>query len=554
MTDAASQPDLPTVLGAVAGALRLNEVGRAMAMAETALSRGLEHPLLLHLMADREMGEGRHDAALPLLERARALAPDDVNILVALGQVLIVLAKAEPARAVLDEALRLRPGFAAALFSRGQALEALGELEAALKDYQAAARQPNYPEPLSAMASIAARLGRRDEARTWARAALELAPGYWAPRMALATADLGDGDFAGAEAAVRPLLEDPNLAPTNRGGAWKLLADALHGQGRTDEAFEAYSRGNTLLGEAWVARSGDRAGFALGEARRIKTHLDAADRAPWEEPAGEDRASPARVHVFLVGFPRSGTTLLEQVLATHPDVVGIEERPTLTDPVDRPLRDLDRLARLGAAEADGLRRTYWSRAAKMAAGEIAGKVLIDKLPLNTLKLPLIAKLFPKARILFAVRDPRDVVLSCFRQRFLINTAMYELLTLEGASRYYAAVMALAETCRAKLPLRVHENRYEDLVTAFDPTVAAALEFLGLEWIPQVRDFAAASRTRLVNTPSAKQVARGLYLQGMGQWPAYAGSMGPALQILEPWVGRWGYPPTAAVLDPGSPRH
>ena len=541
--------DLDTVLGAVARALGAGEVGRAVAMAEAALARGMEHPLMLHLSADRLMGEGRHAEALPRLERARALAPADANVLNALGQALIVLGRPDQAREVLDAALEARPDFPAALFSRGQALEAMGELEAAQADYEAAARRPDYPEPMAALASIAARLGRRDEARAWAEKALALAPGYWAPALALASVEVGEGDFAGAEARLRGLIEDASLSATNRGGVWKLLGDAVGGQGRIDEAFDAYEKGNDLLGQAYLARSGDRAGFALAEARRLAGHFASAAPEAWSG-AGEDREGAALVrgHAFLVGYPRSGTTLLEQVLASHPEVVGLEERPTLVDPIDRALADPARLARMAEGEADGLRKVYWERVRAMAPADPAGRVVIDKLPLNTLKLPLIAKLFPQARILFAVRDPRDVVLSCFRQRFLVNTAMYELLTLEGAARYYDAVMGLADLYRAALPLELHTHRYEDLVADFDATAAGALDFLGLDWRPQLRDFAAASRARLVNTPSAKQVARGLYTQGVGQWPAYAHRMGAALDILAPWVERWGYPATAAILE------
>jgi tetratricopeptide (TPR) repeat protein len=544
------RPSLEAVLGAVSQALRADRVEQAMDIAAAALARGIEHALLLHLAAERRMGEGRHAEALPLLERARALAPADIRVLNALGQTLIVLGRPEQAIDVLDAAIAISPDWPAARFSRGQAREACGELEAALPDYEAAARQPNYPEPLAAMASIAARLGRRGEARAWAERALALAPHYWAPRMALAAADLGDRDFAGAEARIRPLLDATDLAHANQGGAWKMLGDALDGQGRVDEAYDAYAQGNALLRRGFLERSGDRAGFALAEARRLTGWFAAAPPEPWRRRAGEDREGARTVarHVFLVGFPRSGTTLLEQVLASHPEIVGIEERPTLVDPVDRALFDLDGLSRLPAAEADRLRAIYWERARAMAAGDITGKVLVDKLPLNTLKLPLIAKLFPDARILFAVRDPRDVVLSCFRQRFLVNTAMFEFLTLDGAARYYDAVMTLAGALRRTLPLAVREQRYEDLVTDFDQTVSDTLAFIGLDWSPQVRDFAAASRARLVNTPSAKQVARGLYAEGMGRWPPYAHRMGEALAILEPWVERFGYAPTAAVLD------
>ena len=126
--------------------------------------------------------------------------------------------------------------------------------------------------------------------------------------------------------------------------------------------------------------------------------------------------------------------VLEQVLATHPEVATLEEREVLAEPAQAFLSSpggMDKLAALGPEELSRLRGDYWRRVRQQGV-EPQGKAFIDKLPLNTIKLPVIAKLFPRAKVLFAVRDPRDVVLSCFRQHFQVNAAMFEFLTLEAA--------------------------------------------------------------------------------------------------------------------------
>ncbi len=105
-----------------------------------------------------------------------------------------------------------------------------------------------------------------------------------------------------------------------------------------------------------------------------------------------------------------------------------------------------------------------------------GKVFVDKQPLNTVKLPLIAKLFPNAKIIFALRDPRDVVFSCFRRHFKVNATMFEFLNLTDSARFYAAIMALAEVLRDKLPLNLFEHRYEDMVVDFETRVRAGVRF------------------------------------------------------------------------------
>jgi hypothetical protein len=172
--------------------------------------------------------------------------------------------------------------------------------------------------------------------------------------------------------------------------------------------------------------------------------------------------------------------------------------------------------------------------------ELNGKTLIDKLPLHTLSLPVIAKLFPEARVLFALRDPRDVVLSCFRRRFQINPAMFEMLDLQGAARFYHEVMNLAEIARGLLPISVYEVRHEQVVESFEPTIRAMLSFIGLDWEPALTQFA-RNLPADPRTPSDMQLRRGLNTDGLGQWRRYRAELRPVLDILDPWVARFGYP-------------
>jgi hypothetical protein len=156
--------------------------------------------------------------------------------------------------------------------------------------------------------------------------------------------------------------------------------------------------------------------------------------------------------VFLLGFYRSGTTLLEQVLEAHPGIVTLEEREISGGAAERYLTSsagLDRLDRLSGEALQNARDDYWRNVVRQGL-KLRGKVFVDKHPLNTIKLPLIARLFPEAKILFAVRDPRDVILSCYRRHFQINAAMYELLTLPGAARCYDAVMRWQPSCGSAL--------------------------------------------------------------------------------------------------------
>jgi hypothetical protein len=276
----------------------------------------------------------------------------------------------------------------------------------------------------------------------------------------------------------------------------------------------------------------------------MRQSFEAAAPDTWKPRAAVQDRSGARGLVFLLGFPRSGTTLLEVILEGHPTVVSLEEHELLIDAVNEYMQrpeDLERLSRASAAELEFLRAAYWRRVA-VAGVDVAGKLFVDKHPLNTLKLPLIARLFPHAKILFACRDPRDIVLSCFRHRFKMSAPIYELLTVEGAASYYDAVMQLLVTLTRVLTLDTCLVRHEDLVTEFAREMKRICAYLGLEWAPAMGDFALRTKSRGVLTPSTAQLVRGLSTEGLGHWRRYRTQLAGVLPLLEPWVKRFYYDP------------
>jgi hypothetical protein len=202
--------------------------------------------------------------------------------------------------------------------------------------------------------------------------------------------------------------------------------------------------------------------------------------------------------------------------------------------------DFMALAQADDVAVAALQADYWQRV-RSAGIEPAGKVFIDKHPLNTVKLPLIAKLFPKAKILFAVRDPRDVVFSCFRRRFRMNPSMYEFLTLPGTAALYAATMQAAQSAKRAFALDWHEIRYERLVADFDAEMQRICEFVGLDWSPAMGDFARRLNAREHATPSTAQLAQGLITSATGHWRHYEAQLSPVLPALAPWLERFGYP-------------
>jgi tetratricopeptide (TPR) repeat protein len=528
-------------LRAVHGALTAGDIPTAGKLAEDALSDGIDHAMVLSLVAGRREEEGRLDEALALLRRAKASAPEGIGILNAIGLCLNRMGRFEEAVREYDAAIALDPGFAPALANRATALMALARLNEARRDYEAAAAlDPDNLIAANGLGALALRRGDAAEARVLAARVLAREPDFPGAVMTLAGADIAEGNAGAADVALGALLGDTRLDPLDRAIAWGLKGDALDALGRFAGAFAAWTESNALqelhYREDYAGRQG-----TLGLVEELTATLQ-GKRIPaaW----GHGDRSPARRHVFLVGFPRSGTTLVEQVLEEHPDIVTLAEKECLIDATRMWMASSAKFEHFCAAGDDALdvyRDAYWRRVADEGV-DPEGRVFVDKHPFNTFKLPLIARLFPDARVLFAQRDPRDIVLSCFRHRFQMNDPVYQMLTLEGAAALYAATMKMVEASEQAFGLYMHPAPLEAIIRDFDGETKAICDFIGVEWRAQMRDFAANVAGRGVFTPSGPQLARGLNAQGVGKWRDYEAALAPALPALTPWLERFGAGP------------
>ncbi|MGD0191202.1 MAG: sulfotransferase [Rhizomicrobium sp.] len=529
----------------VGAAVAADEFRRASDIADRALSQGLIHPALFNARALWLERQGRNEDALVEFQRARALAPKDVTLLNAIGLCMNRLYRLEEALETFDEAIRAMPAYAPTYQRKGVVLALLGRQKEAEQAYVRAVQlQPTNADALANLASIMVAKGDERAARRYAERALGADPHNTTAQAALSLLEIEHGQFVEAEQRLYRLIEAPGLAGQGRAVARGLLGDALDGQNRSADAFAAYAAANAELHALHAPRfQGKPTTFDV--VKNLSGWLEGAsahDRSPADDVRVASPDDP-RQHVFLLGFHRSGTTLLEQVLKGHPDVVTLEERDLLAELAERTLtnrQDLDRLESLSGPALAYAREEYWRR----VRGEnlaVRDKVFVDKHPLNTIKLPLIFKLFPDALILFALRDPRDVVLSCFRRHFEINAVMFEYLSLDGIANLYDGVMRVGMLSRALFPLRVHEVRYEAMVADFDGQTQSLCKFLGLPWNSELRKFSDAAAIRDVRSPSAQQVRRDLYTEGEGQWRRYREQLAPVLPTLEPWIARFGYP-------------
>jgi tetratricopeptide (TPR) repeat protein len=515
------------------------QADKAASICRNVLQRQPGQPDALHILGNIAKDQGRLQEALQHFQQALRVAPGHVHLLNSAGLLFRKMGYLQQAQACFEQAIKIDPNYYQGRYNLANLCRAQGDTERAKQLYRQVLKQRgSYADALANLSSVLEEEHRLDEAEPLARKAVELDPENYIARVTLAKLAKRKQQHDEVLGHVGPLLEKSRLSPVNFAVAAGLLAQAQQGLGNYSQAFELYQRANDVLFETHVGTmQGLRSMYAPESLQTL--HEFFADGTPIEQSETlVDQKSP----VFLVGFPRSGTTLLDQILSSHSRIVVLEEKENLEDFYMRFPATPDRLAELMACPAEqlqGWRDTYWGR----IRDEIDlsdDRVVVDKLPLNTILLPYIRRLFPAAKIIFALRDPRDAVFSCFQQRFGMNQAMFQFLKLETAVSYYDQVMSLARLYKDRLSIPMHLTRYESLITDFDSQLKGVLDFLGLPWEDRVRDYQSTARQRRISTPSAQDVTRPLYTTSIGKWQHYRGQIGGHFEPLRKWVEYWGY--------------
>lgn len=284
----------------------------------------------------------------------------------------------------------------------------------------------------------------------------------------------------------------------------------------------------------------------------VDFRIGEADHGKWRELSAPDASQSP---VFVVGFPRSGTTLLEQMLDAHPNLQSMDERPffnTLASRLENStgFRIPHDLGRLDQRDCDELRKGYLILASDKVPRRWDAR-LVDKNPLNMLWLPMIHRMFPRAKFILALRDPRDVVLSCYMQNFRAAVLAVAGQTLEHLAHAYVAAMKNWLHHAEVFKPDVFVSRYEDLVTDTPGQTRRIAVFLGLNGADSMLKFDARAREKgYIKTPSYTQVIEPVNRKGIGRWHRYREYFEPVLPILQPMLEHWGYTarPSAITLE------
>lgn len=464
--------------------------------------------------------------------------PEHLHAAYYLGRSLRVAGKSDEALEPLEAALGEEQLDISARYELALCLTRLRRRAEAIDHYQVILEhEPGNSQIAANLASLLERENRLDESVHWAATASQLDPTNETAQVTRAILARRHGQYAEAENKLRELI--PQISqPVNRSIVWHQLGQCLEGQERWDEAFDAFSESNqTLLRHHPAAIPDPHGPHGLKTLARIEEWLQARPLDDWRGTTlpGENNV------VFLVGFPRSGTTLLDRMLSAHPDIEVLEEK-SLFSGLHQNWSEpgiLESLADINETQLQDARNTYHKELLRHSRDKNR-PLVIDKLPLNLAYLFLIYRLFPDAPVIFLQRNPMDACLSCYFQSFELQASMAYFLDIELTAQYYDSVMRVASLSLEQIGNPVHTLRYEDIVAEPKHQLTSLLGFLGLNWQDSVLEFSQQQKSGTSDTPSYQQVSQELYTQSVGRWLNYKKQLQSSLVFLKPWSKEFGY--------------
>jgi len=472
-------------------------------------------PAAIRMLAELAARIGRLTDAENLLRRAIEIAPGFAAARSNLAMVLGRTGRPAEALELLDEIFAIDPEDLGIMNLRAATLGKLGDFGEALGLYEELLQKtPNQPRIWLSYGHMLKTVGRQPEGIAAYRRALSLQPNLgeaWWSLANLKTVKLDHSDIASMERA----LKSPGLSDQDRLHLDFALGKAMHDAGRVDEAFAHYAKANALRLEEEPY-----------EPARLSRTVDLSIErftpdAFAERPGGCDARDP----IFIVGLPRAGSTLIEQILSSHSLVEGTAELPDIPAMVRKIGSDPSAFLKIGEAEREELGREYLKRAGVQRRTD--RPFFIDKLPNNWLYVPFIQLILPNANIIDARRHPLGCCFSNFRQHFARGQPF--TYDLEHIGRYYSDYVRFMAHIDRVLPGRVHRVIYERMVDDTETEVRRLLEHCGLEFEPAVLEFHKTERA--VRTASSEQVRRPIYREAKDEWRAYEAHLGPLKAAL-----------------------
>jgi len=507
--------------------MALGELRGAEHYFQEVLREDRRNAVALNGMGNLAVMRRRYDVAIDFHNRAVKAAPKDPALLNDLANSFILAGEPQSALPYLRKAIGRSPQLYPALFNLARAHRDMDEPDRALAILDKitatalASGAVTQTDIDLERAMTFARIGRFDDAMRLFRAVLKDRPADARALDGIAVchrATDADNDLAATEAA----LIQPQLTPLQRAVAHRTAGKILEDLGRYDDAFEQFRRANETSPAPFDIRQ--HWSFVAGS-MQLFTPAFFTERAAF----GVGSEQP----VFIVGMPRSGTTLIEQIIASHPDASGVGE-----------LNDIERTLQTAAASQSWGSEAFFSNICALSAEAVRSQAkrylalltqrghmrsrIADKMPHNFLSLGWIALMFPKARIIHCTRDPMDICVSCYCHHF--SDAHSYSNDLHTLGQYYRSYELLMQHWAGALSLPILQVRYEDVVGDLEGEARRMIAHLGLEWNDACLDYHNTSRA--VQTPSRWQVRQPIYKGSVERWRRYESQLGPLVEGLK----------------------
>ena len=512
--------------------------------------------------------------AIKFLSKAQSLNPKMPDVHNNLGMIYLQLGQLDKATISLNRAIEIKPNFAAAFCNLGLVNNKLGKIEEAINCYKKSIginskdgisyfnlgnlykeinniinaekfyllsikANPKFFDPYNNLLDLYERTNKRDKLIERIKSAeaifknnitLKLVKGkdlFNLKKFRETIESLGNFNFGKSEI----IKEQSRIV---------ILAKSHDQIGEFEKAFKYFEKANEISLNINNKFFNKKKTLKIIEKR---TNFFKDNKVKnWKQFNSKSKESSP---IFIIGFPRSGTTLLDTILRSHPLIEVIEEKPIIENWIKEIQKEVDSdlkyLHNINENSAQKFRKMYFDLRNKNIKKNNGKKIYIDKMPLNIIHAGEILRIFPDAKFIMALRHPCDCVLSCFMQSFKMNDAMSNFFNLEDSANFYDSVMKIWQLYINTFSINQYTVKYEDVVTNFEKSINNILDFLEVAWSKNILKFyKTAPVDRLINTPSYDQVNKPIYKKSLDKWKNYKDKMQNVLPILNRWMEKYNY--------------
>ena len=485
--------------------------------------------------------QGKLDEAIDAYNKAISSKLEFAEAYNNMGNALKDQGKLDEAVDAYNKAISIQPDYYEAISNIGVTFEDKGQLDDAMEAYKKAISiKPDYAEAWSNSAQALEKWNKLDELEIWLDEAFNSFGKPPADLLFMKCKLLWRYKKYKKTSVLLKNIKFETISLTQRQDYLQLKAKCYEQSKKFKDAYASFAHSNLLVKESKEYLMHKPEQFF----QDLKDSLDKLKSSPRVKCNTGSIENLEFSPTFLIGFPRSGTTLLDTILRSNSKIKVVEEQGMLFAAASF-LKKNGYNNFVGKITSKNIhkeaKKIYLKELRKHIETNLNDSVCIDKLPLNLLQAPLIHQLFPNAKFILALRHPMDSILSCWMQNFKLNSAMANMVDIDRIVDFYCIAMEIFKICRTNYNLKVHEIRYEDLINNFQSESEAVLKFLNLKWEPEMENYqyTAIKRGR-INTPSYSQVVQPIYKDAQYRWLNYREYLEQYLTQVQPWISVFGY--------------